>query len=65
METLNFPVKKVLVGNKADLEEFRVVSKSRGNSLASLNRTEFFETSAKTNQNVNEIFNGRHESHIS
>ena len=46
----------VLVGNKCDLEEERVVSASDGQALATSWGCPFFETSAKTNQNVERIF---------
>lgn len=49
-------VPMVLVGNKVDLPS-RVVSKDEGLDLArSFGNCPFFETSAKTRQNVDEIF---------
>jgi small GTP-binding protein len=47
---------KVLVGNKCDKPD-RVVSEEDGRKLAEDFKMNFFETSAKTNQNVNEVFN--------
>jgi small GTP-binding protein len=47
---------KVLVGNKCDKPD-RVVSEEDGRKLAEDYKMNFFETSAKTNQNVNEVFN--------
>jgi small GTP-binding protein len=47
---------KVLVGNKCDKPD-RVVSEEDGRQLAEDYKMNFFETSAKTNQNVNEVFN--------
>ena len=47
----------VLVGNKCDLEENREVSKEEGQQLAYLYGILFFETSAKTEYNVKEVFN--------
>ncbi len=46
---------KVLVGNKCDRDE-RKVSYEDGQSLAKEVGMKFFETSAKTNYNVNETF---------
>ena len=45
-----------LAGNKADLEERRVVSAEEARTYAEENGLFFMETSAKTAQNVNEIF---------
>ena len=42
----------VLVGNKCDMEEERVISYERGRQLADQLGIEFFETSAKDNVNV-------------
>ncbi|ESN99507.1 hypothetical protein HELRODRAFT_84303 [Helobdella robusta] len=46
----------VLVGNKSDLEEQRVISKDAGQQLANQMGLEFYETSAKDNVNVKEVF---------
>ncbi|KAK7501124.1 hypothetical protein BaRGS_00007609 [Batillaria attramentaria] len=46
----------VLVGNKCDLEDERVVSAERGKQLADQLGLEFFETSAKENINVKAVF---------
>ena len=48
-------VKKVLVGNKCDKPD-RVVTEEEGKKLADDYNMSFFETSAKTNQNVTEVF---------
>lgn len=42
----------VLVGNKCDMEDERVISYERGRQLADQLGIEFFETSAKDNVNV-------------
>jgi Ras-related protein Rab-8A len=46
---------RVLVGNKCDRDD-RKVAFETGNSLATEFHMKFFETSAKTNYNVNETF---------
>lgn len=50
-------VNKILVGNKADMDESkRAVPTARGQALADEYGIKFFETSAKTNQNVEQVF---------
>ncbi|KAL6977328.1 Ras-related protein RABE1c [Sarracenia purpurea var. burkii] len=50
-------VNKILVGNKADMDESkRAVPTSKGQALADEYGIKFFETSAKTNMNVEEAF---------
>jgi small GTP-binding protein len=46
----------VLVGNKSDLEDKRQVSKEEGQDLADKYGIQFYETSAKTGDNVDAIF---------
>jgi small GTP-binding protein len=46
----------LLVGNKCDLEDERKVSFQEGKDFADNNGMKFIETSAKTNQNVDEAF---------
>ena len=48
-------MKKVLVGNKCDKPD-RVISEEEGKKLANEYNMSFFETSAKTNKNVTEVF---------
>ena len=49
-------VQLVLIGNKSDLEDKRVISYERGQSLASENNMLFFETSALNGNGVEEAF---------
>ena len=46
----------VLVGNKSDLSEYRQVTFEEGKEMAKKNNMIFFETSAKTGENVEKIF---------
>lgn len=48
-------VPMVLVGNKCDLEDERVVGKDLGRSLATQFNCAFMETSAKAKINVNDV----------
>lgn len=49
-------VPMILVGNKCDLDDERVVSKEQGINLARQFNSAFTETSAKAKVNVNEVF---------
>ena len=49
-------VDKILVGNKCDMLSEKLVETARGQALADEYGIKFFETSAKTNQNVVEGF---------
>jgi Ras-related protein Rab-8A len=49
-------VVRVLVGNKCDSEDERQVSTQRGQELAAKFGIDFFETSAKLNVNISEVF---------
>ena len=46
----------VLLGNKSDLTESKVISKEMGEEMAKQNRMQFYETSAKTGLGINEAF---------
>ena len=52
----NKNVYKILIGNKADLEDERKIKKEEGQEFASINDMVFFETSAKTSYQVQEAF---------
>ena len=52
----NEDVKIILVGNKNDLEEQRKVKTEEGKNFAEKKACPFFETSAKNNENIDEIF---------
>jgi GTPase SAR1 family protein len=62
LSTINDTIPTILVGNKCDLDSLRVVTFEEGKLLAEKLSTEykrvipFFEASAKTNQNVEELF---------
>jgi Ras-related protein Rab-8A len=49
-------VKRILIGNKADMVNERVIETVRGQALADEYGIKFFECSAKTDQNVTEAF---------
>ena len=49
-------VEKVLIGNKADLTDRKVIDTEQGEALAKEFGMAFFETSARSGTNVNETF---------
>ena len=54
-----FDISKIpilLVGNKIDLNEERIISEEEGRKIADDNKFLFYETSAKTGENVEKIF---------
>ena len=53
---LPFSVPIILVGNKTDLHVDRRVTQEQGKNLAAEMKAAFLETSAKENQNVEDIF---------
>ena len=55
-EEVTDKVSIILVGNKIDMENQRVVSKEEGEKMAASCGLKFFECSAKTGENVEEIF---------
>ena len=56
IEISGIRISKVLIGNKCDLEEKRMVSIEEGKELANKHNMLFFETSAKTKINLEKIF---------
>ena len=52
----NKNVLKVLIGNKTDLEEKRIISYNQGKEFADTYGLKYVETSAKKNLNVTEAF---------
>ena len=54
----NKNIHMVLVGNKIDLNEERKISKEEGKELAKEYVMDFYETSAKTGENIEDIFFG-------
>ncbi len=55
-EHANEDVEKMILGNKCDMEDKRVISKERGETIARENGVRFLETSAKTNINIERAF---------
>ncbi|PSN38718.1 Ras-related protein Rab-10 [Blattella germanica] len=56
-EHANEDVEKMILGNKNDMDEKRVVSKERGEAIAREHGIRFMETSAKANINIDRAFN--------
>ena len=55
-EHANEDVEKMILGNKCDMEDKRVIPKERGEAIAKENGIRFLETSAKTNVNIDKAF---------
>ena len=55
-EHANEDVERMILGNKCDMEDRRVVSKERGEEIAREHNIKFLETSAKTNINIETAF---------
>jgi len=55
-EHANEDVERMILGNKCDMTDKRVISKERGEAIAREHSIRFLETSAKTNINVEQAF---------
>ena len=55
-EKENVDIKIIIVGNKNDLDNKREVTTEEGKQFAEKNKCPFFETSARNNENISEIF---------
>lgn len=55
-EHANEDVEKMILGNKCDMDDKRVVNKSRGEGIALEHNISFLETSAKANINIEKAF---------
>lgn len=53
---LDDDVEIIIVGNKCDKIDERIISKDRGENIAKFYNIPFLETSAKENININETF---------
>uniref|UniRef100_A0A915HSU9 Uncharacterized protein n=1 Tax=Romanomermis culicivorax TaxID=13658 RepID=A0A915HSU9_ROMCU len=49
-------VERMLLGNKCDMVDRRLVSRERGEQIAVEHRIKFLETSAKSNINIDKAF---------
>lgn len=55
-EHANEDVEKIIIGNKCDMEERRVIPTERGEEIARAHNIPFIETSAKANINIDRVF---------
>lgn len=55
-EHANEDVEKMILGNKCDMEDSRVVPRERGDAIAREHGIKFMETSAKNNVNIERAF---------
>jgi len=55
-EHANEDVEKIILGNKCDMEDSRVVPKEKGQTIAREHGISFMETSAKSNINIEKAF---------
>jgi small GTP-binding protein len=57
IKSISPKISLILVGNKIDLSESRVISTEQGEKLAEKLNLSYVETSAKTGENINDAFN--------
>lgn len=55
-EHANEDVERVLVGNKCDMEDRRIIPTEKGESISREHGIRFYETSAKANINIDRVF---------
>lgn len=55
-EHANEDVEKMILGNKCDMSDKRMISRERGESIAKEHGVRFLETSAKSNINIDKAF---------
>lgn len=55
-EHANEDVEKIIIGNKCDMEDRRVIPTERGEAIAREHGIRFIETSAKANINIDRVF---------
>ena len=49
-------VEKILIGNKSDMVDAKVIDRERGQEMATENNMDFFETSAMQGTGINDAF---------
>ena len=49
-------VEKILIGNKSDMVDSKVIDRERGQEMATENNMDFFETSAMQGTGINDAF---------
>ena len=55
-EHANEDVEKIIIGNKCDMEDRRVIPTEKGEAIAREHGIRFIETSAKANINIDRVF---------
>jgi GTPase SAR1 family protein len=52
----NEDVEKMILGNKCDMDDKRMITRERGETIAREHNIRFLETSAKANMNIDRAF---------